>query len=997
MGSGVARATGPCPPGTAGFQATQFGYEPYVDQFDEITMTVRLPVPFATAPTEIPLGGSMHFTGWNAYPTASIHAEVTDPAGTGLECDTGPIAAFGSWTCAIHTDEEIPPGTTATVTFTQSMAGIADETGTLEVYIGQAPPAQVRLDAPGDEDWFVYDAGNFLALNGAAPLAGGFPVSVDIDGTPLCTDAPVDVDGIWDCGNVSVPWEGADTFGPRTITATQGMTTDSATIDLYVPGPDDDSPYFADEGDTALWVGGDGIEGFTIFAQVRDHPEISCSTTPWYAGFWDCQLDVSSLPVGTYVVDSHQRPVPDPGDSVQSVISEAVLYIEEPPPPPTIECAFSPGGIRAWSNDPSVGIDLYATYSIGGDEGYTPSQYGACSGLPGNVPQEDLSYELLQSCDPECVLTGLAPGVYNLYYGGIGEGDGEGEGEGSTWYDYFFTIPEAPTITSVTAPSGQVVMRGTGTPGDDLRVDAVGAGTLCSTSVNGAGEWVCSFPVSSASAARAVDIDAVSRGMSAYSASVALPVAPAPPAAPPLPTLLVISWLLDFGGGLDGLLPGDVFTVTSSGLPAGTSIEIWMNSTPVLLKTAVATGGTMAFTLMVPLDIEPGEHTVELIATAPDGTVLSQVAPATVNPIPAKAAPGTEEVADHFGYVKNPPGWSGDRSDPAGATALSDSIPTAQRIAENPIAVAVAAGLAIALLFLVALPTELLNASLSSNSTRLGRGFRAVEGGMNRARDWLVQVTRSRAIAAAITVLLVSITFGFIDPAFGFDLASVRLVLSLAIAFFILSYGASWVSGLIVRRAWGAESVVALQPSIILFAVVGVVVARLLDFSPGVLIGVAIGLELIRASRKAALGAVLVQFGMVVGLALAAWVVYSILALGAPPADFGSALVRDTLVAITAEGLMGALVAVFPLRFLDGREIFEASKWLWGLCFVVVAGAFALLVLPTALAGTDVGDVGVWLLVFLGFGAISVAVWWVLARADKRAAAAEQERERVDA
>ena len=59
--------------------------------------------------------------------------------------------------------------------------------------------------------------------------------------------------------------------------------------------------------------------------------------------------------------------------------------------------------------------------------------------------------------------------------------------------------------------------------------------------------------------------------------------------------------------------------------------------------------------------------------------------------------------------------------------------------------------------------------------------------------------------------------------------------------------------------------------------------------------------------------------------------------------------------------------------------------------------SFALLVLPTALEGTEVVDVGVWLLVFLAFGVISLAVWWILARADKRAEAAEAEKERVDA
>ena len=78
-----------------------------------------------------------------------------------------------------------------------------------------------------------------------------------------------------------------------------------------------------------------------------------------------------------------------------------------------------------------------------------------------------------------------------------------------------------------------------------------------------------------------------------------------------------------------------------------------------------------------------------------------------------------------------------------------------------------------------------------------------------------------RAAAAAVLVVLVSIVFGFSDPAFGFDLVSLRLVLSLAIAFFILFYGVSWLTGLIVDRGWKVTSVVTIQPSIVLFAILG--------------------------------------------------------------------------------------------------------------------------------------------------------------------------------
>jgi len=134
---------------------------------------------------------------------------------------------------------------------------------------------------------------------------------------------------------------------------------------------------------------------------------------------------------------------------------------------------------------------------------------------------------------------------------------------------------------------------------------------------------------------------------------------------------------------------------------------------------------------------------------------------------------------------------------------------------------------------------------------------------------------------------------------------------------------------------------------------------------------------------------VFVQLAVVTGFALAAWVVYS---LFSPGADFGGMLVADTMVAITAEGLTGAFIAVFPLRFLDGHELWQVSKRLWATAFLVVGTAFALLVLPTAIEGTEVADYGVWLLVFAAFGLLSLLIWLLFARAAKR----EEEAETVE-
>jgi hypothetical protein len=208
---------------------------------------------------------------------------------------------------------------------------------------------------------------------------------------------------------------------------------------------------------------------------------------------------------------------------------------------------------------------------------------------------------------------------------------------------------------------------------------------------------------------------------------------------------------------------------------------------------------------------------------------------------------------------------------------------------------------------------------------------------------------------------------------------------------FVLTYLIGWITGLLGRWTWGVHSQVDLRPSIAIFAVVGVIAARLLEFSPGFFVGVVIGLELLQASQRVASRVALLQFSLVVAVSVGAWLWYSALVAGGPPTDFAGALLGDTLVALTAEGLTAAAIAILPLRFLEGRELYKESKILWLAAFLVIAFAFALLVLPTAIAGTEVGDVGLWVIVFACFAVVTFTLWAIFAGLERRREAQEQQ------
>lgn len=939
------------------------------------------------------------FSGDTSAPNASIQVTID---GITPFCAAGPIAVPGDWTCSLSLAGVTPGDYTMTVT--QTAGGyLSSASGDLTI----APPVAFGIDQPLPDSWYEWDPANEFDVVGTVPDASQ-PVEVSVDGDAFCTAI---ISGTtWACDNQFYPEP-----GDHVLAAQRGADV-PVVVDIVVllprpnvGGHDTEFPQgVASISFTGQTMYSSASTRATLYegqGEGRSATPTSVTECDVVGADWICAVDGSALATGDYtVLFAHYLPS-DP--SVSSAESWAEFTVVASGTGATVRCEFSPAGLVATTTDPNVMLS-YASVASG--SGSPVETFGLCSGHAGLQPAAVSGYGPSIGCSPTCALTGLAPGLHSLWFmrsdgdetGGVGT-----DTPGFEPYQFFFRIPATPSVTSLTGTGPIVTATGAGVDGDEIRLVDQGGATLCTTTVT-SGMWSCAFPRSTVTSARALAIDTVSGGLSAYSSPSALPAAagpttpplttpppPAPPATPTIPTLpttpAAVKLLVGFPD-LMNLAPGDTFSVTISGVPEGWGLEVIMHSTPRSLGTAASTGAPMSMDLTVPEDIESGAHRIEVVATTPLGTNYYVNADANVRggtvPVdePPAAVPG-EQTDDPAGGGAGEPG---DRTDPGAPSALSGAIAPLSAIAAHPITLAIAGGLALALLLLVALPTELLNSSLSSNTSRLGRAYGAIDGALTKAQDWLIRVTRSRAIPAAVLVVLVAIIYGFVDPGFGLDVVSLRLVLSLAIAFFLLTFVASWVSGLIIRRLWGASGVVALQPSIILFALLGVVVARVLDFTPGFLVGIAIGLELVRASRQVAGRAVFVQLSVVTGFALAAWVVYS---LFTPGDDFVGMLVDDTLVAVTAEGLTGAVIAIFPLRFLDGRDLWEVSKRLWVVAFLLVGTAFALLVLPTAIEGTEVADYGVWLAVFAVFGLVSLAAWFVFARAAKRDEAAENDAE----
>jgi magnesium-transporting ATPase (P-type) len=325
----------------------------------------------------------------------------------------------------------------------------------------------------------------------------------------------------------------------------------------------------------------------------------------------------------------------------------------------------------------------------------------------------------------------------------------------------------------------------------------------------------------------------------------------------------------------------------------------------------------------------------------------------------------------------------GSRPDAVPASSIQPNILTTALapfadIAEHPSKILSAVEIGLVLLLLAVLPAHLLNATLAEQSGRIERRLKRLP----KRPHWLTSVMwwfSTAPVAAGLTVsLAAALLFGFADPNFGFTLASLRLVLACGIALFLVGYVANWLTAAIAKTQWHITVIVNTRPYGLILTIVGVVVSRLLHFSPGFLIGLILGLTI---QGKSATGyawrTVVTRTCIVLAMAIAAWIGYSTIDLGNHEGNtFGTALLVETLVAIVAEGVVALLVELLPLRFLEGERVYAHSRALWGILYFLTLVVFVLAVVPWEGNWDALGaSLGVWITVLTAFALVCVGVY----------------------
>lgn len=366
-----------------------------------------------------------------------------------------------------------------------------------------------------------------------------------------------------------------------------------------------------------------------------------------------------------------------------------------------------------------------------------------------------------------------------------------------------------------------------------------------------------------------------------------------------------------------------------------------------------------------------GEQLDTLALPEPTQTPTPTPTP-TAEPAPV-AAPVAERPA---APGPKPTGTTPDLTTPS---FLDGGLTTLEDIVRNPLTVAVAGGIGGLILLLVAIPANILDSTIEANWERISAPFSRLIPLRDRIRRFTSRLPRL-PFPAPLVIVLATVAFGFTDPTFGVDLASLRLTLALALGLLLVVFVPIVVTRLTIGRRWHVSAEVVARPGAFVLALIGVVASRTIGFSPGILVGLVLGLELARNARtEDRARATLVRLATTLGVALLAWIGYSALQAaynGAGAPDMLGQLTLETLAAASSEGLAGVMVAVLPVTFLEGRDLFTSSKKLWFALAIPAAFAFALIVLPTVT--TDQGPhqpIGLWIGVLVVFSLLVFAVW----------------------
>lgn len=391
-------------------------------------------------------------------------------------------------------------------------------------------------------------------------------------------------------------------------------------------------------------------------------------------------------------------------------------------------------------------------------------------------------------------------------------------------------------------------------------------------------------------------------------------------------------------------------------------------------------------------ELEEGVEEVQAIYNASDALAADLEA----NVLSALIAePAVAEDDGVFAPIPTPTATGFSATTPSTLSGLR----TAAEVSWAPAAVGGCVAAALVLVALIGLPGRLVDSALSARYEEWSGLFGPVLGpARQRVRAFAEAVERlPTAVVVGTGVVVAALFAAVVEPEFGLNEGSLRLLLSLVGAFLIEN-----VAGLALLAWWlgrrGAPARLRLRLGSLLVVLATAVLSRVAGFDPGFVFGLVFGLAFAgemsarreergrsvedgsRPNRRD-LDQAVGEAAWLLVAGVVSWLVYSAamaFSLGTSGGMFGLLVVE--LFAGLAVGCLAALFLVLlPLPGLIGETLWRSGRLRWAVAEAIAIAVFVFIVLPLPASWSSVDtSFALWIGMFVAYAVLAVVLWVVL-------------------
>ena len=292
---------------------------------------------------------------------------------------------------------------------------------------------------------------------------------------------------------------------------------------------------------------------------------------------------------------------------------------------------------------------------------------------------------------------------------------------------------------------------------------------------------------------------------------------------------------------------------------------------------------------------------------------------------------------------------------PAMLSVVATSLPTPSNAFSGVGRAVVNASITVVALVALTFPSQLFNYTFDENYDEILAIARRRFGWIARAPARATpRASRSREVSGFAAVVVLGSMIGSVrDPGFGFNVRSALNFIGTVVAL-LTTAGIGYVAARVYRAHAHASTRAGLRalPAGLAVAAGCVVVSRIAHFQPGYLYGVVCGAVFAGSLKHRQQGQLVTVTCLstvtVAVMAWFAWVPVNHVAIR-HGAGFGWVLGDDVFASIFVGGITGTVIALLPLRFMPGHQLFTWHRGVWAATFgIATFGLMETLVRPAA-------------------------------------------------